>query len=248
MERVTPVDHRVDAPAGGEGVVERVAVEVHAVARAGPLHKLEEPLAPQDVGLQRRHPAAVARLVAEELRGIAVRVRDEAVVRIGQVVVRADGGDVRAGGDVPLDQGAHVDVRAEVPARDEHLILADIVAQIGADRGERVHAAGVEPLLRVREAEGREHVQPAAAAREVPARAAAEVVHQREVAALHDDPDVADAGVHHVGEREVDQAIAPAERERRAGAVEAELPELRERVIGVDQTVYSVHISTSADS
>ncbi len=67
MERVTPVDHRVDAPAAARAWLSASRWKCMRLPR-GPLHELEGPLAPQDVGLQRRHPAAVARLVG---RGVS---------------------------------------------------------------------------------------------------------------------------------------------------------------------------------
>ena len=163
----------------------------------------------------------------------------------GERPFRADGGDVRAGGEMGLDHGAHIHVGAEVAAGQEDVFLPDLM-QMGADRVQRLHAAAVDALSGVPETVRRQKVQPAVRARHVPWPPAAEVLHQREIAALHDDAHVENAGVHQPGHRKVDEPVAAAEGQRRAGALASELAEGGKGVVSVNDAVNVFHARASS--
>jgi hypothetical protein len=61
------------------------------------------------------------------------------------------------------------------------------------------------------------------------------VLHQRAGAVLRQDRDVEDAGVHAIGEREVDEAVAASERDRRLGAPPGELGQPLALAAGQDE-------------
>src|SRR5699024_4061095 len=88
-------------------------------------------------------------------------------------------------------------------------ILLLRAADPGQDAGQRVHTAGID--LDAALGIGREHVQAAALAGQVPFTAGAQVVHQRVVVAADNDRDIVDAGVCHAGQHKVDHAVTAAE-------------------------------------
>ena len=62
------------------------------------------------------------------------------------------------------------------------------------------------------------------------------MVDQRAVVARHDDSDGLNAGIHHVGQREVDQAVAAQKRNGRDGAVLEQHAAVGRRVVSGDIT------------
>ena len=159
------------------------------------------------------------------------------MVDAGERPLRADGGDVRAGGEVSLDHGAHIHVGAEVAAGQENVFLADLV-QMGADGVQRLHAAAVDALSGIPETVRRQKMQPAVRAGHVPRPPAAEM--------LHDDAHVENAGVHQPGHRKVDEPVAAAEGQRRAGALASELAEGGKGVVSVNDAVNVFHARASS--
>lgn len=131
----------------------------------------------------------------------------------------ADNGDVRLVGDVALQHLLIIDVADRVAVAQEHVILLG-VGQKAADGGKRLHPV-VEGGAAV--AEGRQNEEAVPAAGEVPRLARAQMIHQGLVVALGDHAHLVDARIDHVGEGEVDQAVAPAEGNRSHGAVVGQL-------------------------
>jgi hypothetical protein len=88
---------------------------------------------------------------------------------------------------------------------------------------------------------GLEQFDAAPAAVEVPRAAYADVLHQRARPVLREDRDVEDAGVHAVGEREVDKAVAAAEGDRGLRAAPAKLGEPLPLAAGEDECERVTH-------
>ena len=87
------------------------------------------------------------------------------------------------------------------------------------------------------QAERGQDAQTAGFAVEIPGLAAADMVEQGLVIALHDNADVADAGIDHGGEGQVDQAVPAAEGQGSRGAMGNQITQGGVGAIGEDNSV-----------
>ena len=181
------------------------------------VHYAQKSILIDDVSLKRGDALAGIGAVEQKLFDHAVIVDDIAVVAAGKLTGGADGRDLRAGLRMLVHGGGEVDVCAYAAEQERDMLLRN-VTHIGGDGVERLDGAGVVAAVIFRQAERRQHTQPAVAAAHVPVLAAADMVEQGLVVALHDDADVAYTGVHHGGEGKVDKTVASAERKGRRGA------------------------------
>ena len=243
---------------GGVAVVD-VALQVEAAAHAlkdippqavtvvaqALRHQMDEQLGPQDKDVQAaialRRVQAVGR-VGDAAPGVQPEVGILPVAGDGG----ADGGDVRAGVDMAAEHVLQGRVDDRVAVGQHHVVLADAL-QVVHHAAQGIHAAAelaVAAVLLII-GEGRQQRQTAEVAAQVPAFAAAQVVQQRLALAVHDDAHVRDAGVHHAGEDEVDDAVVTAEGDGAVDAIFDELPQTVFLVVGEDDPVHSVHGRTS---
>ena len=241
---VAPVQEHIHRAAAAEIFEQPVAVEMEAVFLRAEIEDAEQDVLIDDVDLH-RGDARAGRRARDELRDAAALIREIAVVLPGDGVFAADGRDAAAGGVVLRDGGGEVEIADDI-RRHEHDLRLRNIAHIGDDRVERLGRAGIV-AARVH-TERRQQVQPAAAARQVPRLAAAEVVEQGLIVPLHDDADAVHARVRERRERKVDQPVAPAKRQRCVRAVARQVPEPRGAVICVNDAVYFAHACTSAPS
>ena len=241
VARVQEHVHRAAAP---EIFKQPVAVEVEAVFLRAEIEHTEQDVLIDDVDLH-GGDARAGRRAGNQLRNAAVLVREVAMVLSGDDTVAADGRDAAAGGIVLRDGGGKVEIADDIRRHEHDLRLRDI-PHVGNDRVERLGRAGIV-AARVH-AERRQQVQPAAAARQIPRLAAAEVVEQGLIVPLHDDADAVHTRVRERRERKVDQPVAPAKRQRCVRAVARQVPKPRGAVICVNDAVYLAHACTSAPS
>ena len=241
---VARVQEYVHRAAAAEVFKQPVAVEVEAVFLRAEIEDREQDVLIDDVDLH-RGDARAGRRARDELRDAAVRVREVAVVLPCDGAAAADGRDAAAGGVMLRDGGGKVEIADDV-RRHEHDLRLRNIAHVGNDRVERLGRACIV-AARI-DAERRQQVQPAAAARQIPRLAAAEVVEQGLIVPLHDDADAVHARVRERRERKVDQPVAPAKRQRCVRAVARQVPKPRGAVICVNDAVYLAHACTSAPS
>ena len=162
------------------------------------------------------------------------------------IVRRADAGDVRAGLEVRGEHVREVDVDDQVAVRHDDVVLTDLL-QVGAHAGERLHlalkllAAAVLAVVRERG----QQAQPAVLAGHVPRLAVAQMVQQALIVAVQHDAHVGHAGVLHVGEHKVNDAIASAKGDRGGHAVLDQLPQSGLLLVRENDAVQSVHLATS---
>ena len=95
---------------------------------------------------------------------------------------------------------------------------------------------------------GRRHTQPAVLARHVPGLAVADVVKQALVIAVQHHADVGDAGGVQIGEHEIDDAVASAERDGGGHPAFRQLAQSRLLFVGENDAVQSVHRTVSFPS
>ena len=179
--------------------------------------------------------------VDKDLIGLAVLIGEIGHAEaLGIGTVGADGGDRSAGLAVLLHGLGQVDVGAHV-AQHQHKVLGVDVLDVGADRDQSFHGAGVVAAVVLGQTEGGQHSQTAGTARHIPGFAAAQVVEQGLVVALHNDAHIDDAGVAHGGEGEVDDSVSAAEGQGRGGAHADELTQSRVSVVSENKTVEILH-------
>ena len=160
---------------------------------------------PEAARLLARHAGADQRQVRFQL---PVAVEQEAVVELVDVVGAEDEEDV---GIELADQRALPVERVGVPLGEAPLLLA-VLALIG-----------------------REDLEPAVGAVEVPGAAVRQVLVERVQLVLLDHPDVRDAAVHAVAQRDVDQPVDAGERHHRLGPLAGQYLEAAARAAGQDQ-------------
>ena len=179
-----------------------------------------------------------ARLVDGEIRGVFHKL----------AALGADTGDVRAAFDVRVQHLLQRQIDDKVAVGQDDVLLPDLV-QVRPHARERLHLAAEflhAELARV--GKGRQQLETAVLARHVPRLAAADVVEQALIVAVQHNADVCDARARHVGEHEVDHAVAPAERHRAGHARFGQLAKAGSLFIGKDDAVQSVHRTVSFPS
>ena len=143
-------------------------------------------------------------------------------------------GHLGAGVLVRVDDGVEVHVKDDVGAHHHNIGLVRALEQrlVGNDVAQQEAHATLGGAIRV----AGHHEQAALLAVQAPVLARAHVVDQRAVVARHDDADGLNAGIHHVGQREVDQAVAAQKRNGRDGAVLEQDAAVGRRVVSGDIT------------
>ena len=140
------------------------------------------------------------------------------------------------------------EVDDEVAVGQDDVLLPNF-AQVRPHARERFElAAEVFAAEAARVGKGRQQLEAAVLARHVPRLAVADVVEQALVVAVQHDADVRDARALHVGEHEVDRAVAPAERHGAGHALLGQLAKAGRFFIGKDDAVQSVHRTVSFPS
>ena len=135
--------------------------------------------------------------------------------RAGQIHTFDSHGHIRAACDVIVDHIVEIDVADHVTVRHDDVITAQLLNretdtfecfQTGIVRGSRyVIHTGIHV--------GRKDFDTAGTACEIPVLTGTDMIHKGMVIVIGDNVDVADIGVYHVGEREVDQTVAASERD-----------------------------------
>ena len=120
-------------------------------------------------------------------------------------------GDVAAAGDVILQGGAIVDVAHHVGVGQQDIGGGGDGLQIVQGVAQLVQFAPAAAGIGVLGGEGGQQLEAAVLAVQVPLLAVAQVVHQGVVVLLDQHAHVEDAGVDHIGQREVHQAVTSAE-------------------------------------
>jgi hypothetical protein len=135
---------------------------------------------------------------------------------------------------VRLDDGVEVHVKDDVGAHHHNVGLLRALEQrlVGDDVAQQEAHTALGGAIRV----AGHHEQAALLAVQAPVLARAHVVDQRAVVARHDDSNGLDAGIHHVGQRKVDQAVAAQKRNGRDGAVLEQDTAVGRRVVSGDIT------------
>ena len=133
-----------------------------------------------------------------------------------------------------LDDGVEVHVKDDVGAHHHNIGLVRALEQrlVGDDVAQQEAHAALGGAIRV----AGHHEQAALLAVQAPVLARAHVVDQRTVVTRHDDADGLNAGIHHVGQRKVDQAVAAQKRDGRDGAVLKQHAAVGRRVVSGDVT------------
>ena len=133
-----------------------------------------------------------------------------------------------------------IQVHRHIAAGEDHIVLTDTL-QVGIDTGQGVHTPlvfALPPLVGI--AEGGQYPQTAVLPGEVPVLAGAHVVQQRLIIGVDDESHIGDAGIYHIGEHEIHDAVAPAIGDGAGVPVLGELPELRIGAVGKDDPVQLV--------
>ena len=199
----------------------------------------EEGLLAHDVNLERRDALAGADAAEHYLLREAVLAHDEAVVLALGGVIRADGGDVRAGLHVLIHDVGEVHARGEAAAHEGDVVLLDVL-DVAAHVLERVDYA----LVLAGAGEGGQELEAAALAGHIPLLAGADMVEEGGIVALHDDAHVAHAGVLKVAQGEVYEPVAAREGQRRARADHDQLAEITAGAVGQNQSVEVYHYAS----
>ena len=204
------------------------------IVRGAVIQQLQQLLGGENVHLQR--------LVALGGVGAVQHIHDAAGVidlevggqlGIAGEVCGADRGNIRAAFQMGLEHGLQVDVAGHIAVRHDYIILFDVL-YIAVNAIKRFHlTAEVARLVR----EGGQHSQTTALTGQIPVLAAAQMIQQRLALLLHDHADVYNAGVDHVGEHEIDHAVAAAKGDRGDGAVAGQLTQMGIITIGEQNAV-----------
>ena len=103
-----------------------------------------------------------------------------------------------------VDHGAEIKVAGDIRVGHHHVLLL-LCPKESEDGHKALHSSVVylDSLLRI----GRENVQAAVLAGQVPLTSGSQMIHQRMVVLAHNDGNVADAAVHHAGQHKVDHAV-----------------------------------------
>ena len=126
--------------------------------------------------------------------------------------------NVRTVCDMVVDHVVEVDIADDVTVSHYHVIGGQLRDGV-ADALERFQSGvrKVRSHVRIEIDVGRKNLDTAGTASEVPVLTGSDMVHERVVIVLRDDVDIADVGIHHVGERKVDETVAASERNGREG-------------------------------
>ena len=180
-------------------------------------------LVDEDLGGDRRRGRPVG-LVVDAGDLLAATDGDDGLVGgLGPADLGRDDGAVAAPLEVGVDDGPQVEGEDLVGRHDDDRVGAEVpdgvgvaVEVVAVAAGEAVDGERAPALLRHQPA------QPAAGAVEVPGAARGEVPVERGGLVLHREPDVGDAAVRQVGQGDVDELVAAAERQGRLGALAGE--------------------------
>ena len=230
------VDDNAHLAAVGQIARQAVLVEAVLVARKARVHHLKQGILVDDIAFERGDAFAIGGAVEEDLLDKAVFADNIAVGQAVGQLIGADRSHRVAAAHMLFHQRDEIDVGAQI-AEHQHDVLLGNVADVLAHGVESFHRAGVVALVVLGQTERRQDAQAAGLAVEIPGLAAADVVEQGLIIALHDDADVADAGIDHGGEGQVDQAVAAAEGQRSRRAVGDEITQSGVGAIGEDNSV-----------
>ena len=136
----------------------------------------------------------------------------------------------------------------EVAVGQDDIFLPDAL-QIRPHARERVELAaeGFAAVLAL-VGKRRQKLEPPVLARHIPGLAVADMVDETLIVAVQHDADIRDARVVHIGEHEVDGAVAPAERHGAGHTLLRQLTKAGRLFIGKDNTVQAVHRTVSFPS
>ena len=227
---------------------EHVAAEAVLFLCDALLHKLDEKVQAQKVDLK---PAVARGRVRRAARlGHFPRIVERKVGRVFHkcAVCRAHAGDVRAARLVRLQHLLERQIDDEVAVGEDDVLLPNL-PQVRTHARERVdlaaeHRAAVFSLV----GKGLQELEPAISARHVPCLAVADVVNETLIVAVQHDADIRNARVVHIGEHEVDRAVAPAKGYGAGHTLLRQLAKAGCFRIGKDNTVQSVHRTVSFPS
>ena len=190
-------------------------------------------LAADDEAVEELVVAVVAALL-DALHAARVADHERAAVLVVALGLDVDHGDAGAAGLMGVDDGVQVHVEDDVGTHEHDVGLGGALEQrlVGDDVAQQEAHAGLGGAVGV----ARQGEQAAALAVEAPVLAVAHVVDDGTVVARHHEADGPDARVGHVGQREVDQAVAPHERHGGDRAAGEQLALLDRGVVGCDVT------------
>ena len=126
-------------------------------------------------------------------------------------------GDVRAALLVRVKEQVDIYIADGVAVAEQNIFVGRARYERGA-ADERVYSVCKQSAGVLRGVKRRQNEHTLALTRQIPRLACAEVIHERAVVALGYNADLGDAGVHHIGKREIYEPVSSAERDGAHGS------------------------------